>query len=228
MSTDDISEDDFSTDERVELAVILLPHLPKVEIPWEENCPICLNQFYSRLDDPDHADEGGVTQIKECGHFFCRECLAGWIRSNVGRVARCFHQTMCPDESPIRFRNGHAPCAATTSVASDSNHPAQEALIMPVTMHHPSMFITSSPTHILWTRRVGQTSTRLIPWPHTSTKMIFDAALMIMPKARRPCPIPQKAALVDAARRTASSMTSMHMRRRIATIGSRRAVSSPT
>ncbi|KAI0650249.1 hypothetical protein C8Q79DRAFT_374369 [Trametes meyenii] len=88
MSTDDISEDDISIDEHVELAVILLPHPRKVEIPWEENCPICLSQFYGRLDDPDNSDEGGVTQIKGCGHFFCRECLAGWIRSSVGRVAR--------------------------------------------------------------------------------------------------------------------------------------------
>ncbi|EGN93086.1 hypothetical protein SERLA73DRAFT_163758 [Serpula lacrymans var. lacrymans S7.3] len=84
--------------QRIQLAVADLPQVSAEDIPQDESCPICLLSFAKILSEEqelegagDEAEEKGITRLTSCGHMFCRNDLAEWIRSFHGSCPTCRH-----------------------------------------------------------------------------------------------------------------------------------------
>ncbi|TFY59998.1 hypothetical protein EVJ58_g5424 [Rhodofomes roseus] len=90
--------------ERVEHAVATLPTLGKEEIPLDDACPICFQNFEAIFEGKTQEDTTfdnalliasdpeelrGVTQLRGCGHVFCRKDLIEWIRGWHGTCPAC-------------------------------------------------------------------------------------------------------------------------------------------
>ncbi|KAF8639428.1 hypothetical protein AX16_010283 [Volvariella volvacea WC 439] len=73
---------------RIHHTIQSLPSLTKDAVSPDDSCPICLTPFKSIFEEQ---GSSSVTQLRPCGHMFCRKDLVEWIRNRNGTCPTCRH-----------------------------------------------------------------------------------------------------------------------------------------
>ncbi|VDC06179.1 unnamed protein product [Peniophora sp. CBMAI 1063] len=96
MSLARLSARELALNAAAAAAISSLPDLDEKDVDnLDDSCPICLLSFRSLLDGT--ADEVlgessmGLTKVEACGHIFCMNDLAEWIRGKHGTCPACRH-----------------------------------------------------------------------------------------------------------------------------------------
>ncbi|TFY72996.1 hypothetical protein EVG20_g41 [Dentipellis fragilis] len=90
-------------DYAITAAISNLPVLTPEEVSnLDEFCPICLMTFRSAFEAEATAGPStkGVTKVEGCGHMFCTEDLAEWIRCRHGTCPTCRYPFL-PEIQPV-------------------------------------------------------------------------------------------------------------------------------